>query len=426
MITCMDTAPQTAVEQPRWPMDPANLAPPERFFDGFGGPAPWQKPKRLTGKALTAEPRADQRRKRPVKAAEVEQHQVVNRPTGTKTERFRAAIPGKDQLPPLLHCRREAPQRPPSWRWYLAARLLYSKDQTSHRFSDMDVLEALRFQRWYAAAKSEQDYQVLLDNLPWIYQATEIWQGDDLLHSEIEARLLASEDFNSIAAKTGVRVEIVGAYERMFFNVLDRLNAPSWVTNYAIGKKIHHGLTSKHFTTLWKAYGYWGGPLVLDSLIYQSFGATRPTQASDTSKFFRDDIWSQLQQKVALAVRTMSLDDPRAAMGLLRVAIRMKEIEGRRKSRHDEHLAITANLDACLTRVTASLQGHVDTGVPAELREQFRQKFKSVIPQVSFGSSSDAATKTTPKQIPWVDAFWSGMDMTQFGPQVAQRLKRLL
>jgi hypothetical protein len=81
-----------------------------------------------------------------------------------------------------------------------------------------------------------------------------------------EARILAREDFQTIGRMCLLLPEAVEAFEQLFFCVLDRLEASTWVVCNVIGTKIHTGMTQHDLDILWRLVGYSYGPLMLDAV----------------------------------------------------------------------------------------------------------------------------------------------------------------
>jgi predicted anti-sigma-YlaC factor YlaD len=115
----------------------------------------------------------------------------------------------------------------------------------------------------------------------------------------------------------------------VFFNVLDRLGVIGYITHTVIGPKLHEGLTPSDIDVLWKFYGYHGGSLVLDRLIYGQNDTQQPTCAAEVGGFIRADISATVAQKACIAVRTMRLDDPKAVRTLFRIYHHLQESEKR-------------------------------------------------------------------------------------------------
>jgi hypothetical protein len=85
---------------------------------------------------------------------------------------------------------------------------------------------------------------------------------------EVEARLLAGESFDQVAAKCDSRAAIIEAYHSVFFDVQNRLGgAIDYIAVTVIGPRRLSGLNAADVDILLKLFGYGGGPLVLDGLV---------------------------------------------------------------------------------------------------------------------------------------------------------------
>jgi hypothetical protein len=80
----------------------------------------------------------------------------------------------------------------------------------------------------------------------------------------IEARVLAGQTPAEIAAMENLPIEVVEGYESLLFDVRNKLHAPSYIRNYAIG--LDPNTAQPHS---WPAFvrmaAHSGGPLVLDA-----------------------------------------------------------------------------------------------------------------------------------------------------------------
>ena len=133
---------------------------------------------------------------------------------------------------------------------------------------DEHIQEARDFQLLLADA-SEAGLEYMAEWMPGMFTAHSLYHGGpDPVRFEVDARILAKEPFDSIAKKCHLSVPAITAYEALFFNVLDRLEATSYIAHTVIGPKLHEGLTPSDIDVLWKFYGYHGGSLVLDRLNY--------------------------------------------------------------------------------------------------------------------------------------------------------------
>jgi hypothetical protein len=120
---------------------------------------------------------------------------------------------------------------------------------------------------------------------PEITAAHELYMSPHpaLLRKEIEARFLSKEPIESIARKTGYTAEQLQMYERLFYNVTDRLHNRSYITQHAIGENCHVGINQRDYEVLWKHTGFNLGPAALDTVIYKSFDAAPPSRMEEVA-----------------------------------------------------------------------------------------------------------------------------------------------
>lgn len=210
----------------------------------------------------------------------------------------------------ILVNRPDNKRRPVDWRWQRAcelvegARLVRGRDDEVVRF-------ACKFRRLMERCNDDNDRLAALDAYPAMYEAYSLYDAseDPTEHRwELEARILAKEAFDAISFKMGIDVEAINIYERMFFDVIDRLSSPSLITHTVIGKAVQAGLAEREYDCLWKLFGYWEGPLVLDALVYK-FNNTRHTEEHDELRSAMQDLSKDtVAVKTAIALLTMPVN----------------------------------------------------------------------------------------------------------------------
>src|SRR5262249_59847641 len=70
---------------------------------------------------------------------------------------------------------------------------------------------------------------------PDVHAARQLHEHGGRSALEVQCRLLARQTFDEIERATGVQAEGLRGYEGLYFNVTDRLDAPDWITEFAIG-----------------------------------------------------------------------------------------------------------------------------------------------------------------------------------------------
>jgi hypothetical protein len=122
----------------------------------------------------------------------------------------------------------ENPFRSVDWRWQLASTL---------RREGIPPRRRRRFDAWVRAAAKYQDRRDAPrgprhDPLAAVAEALRLRSGaDERLRHEIELRLLAGQRYDDVAARCSIPVAVVEAYERVFFNVVERLRSPDYIAS---------------------------------------------------------------------------------------------------------------------------------------------------------------------------------------------------
>src|SRR5262249_21743159 len=123
-------------------------------------------------------------------------------------------------------------------RWLRAGYLVEHRLDPSPE-DDRWVRQAITFLASQAACPDDDACHRLGERMPAVSQAYALRRLDPpLLRWAIEAYILSGESFDVIARKCALTTEAVEAYEALFFSVLDRLNADTWVMCVVIGSKI--------------------------------------------------------------------------------------------------------------------------------------------------------------------------------------------
>jgi hypothetical protein len=207
-------------------------------------------------------------------------------------------------------------QRAPDWCWQAAGRLaaIESFDRTIAEH-DPGLLAAVTYLRLLAHCNTAEHRLRLAELFPEIERAVEIHSASKYpLRWELESRVLASQDDEAISLTCGVDPAVIATYERLFFNVRDRLSATSWIMRHAIGE-----LTATNVGGIWRHYAFVGGPLVLESLIehYRSTGQRDYQYLLQANK--RNEACSQLHAAIdrAIYARLASPQEVQSAMKLV-------------------------------------------------------------------------------------------------------------
>jgi hypothetical protein len=217
------------------------------------------------------------------------------------------------------------------WRWQRAALAAEGTYPLSRRRDgDAWVARAARFIREQDSCNTELDTAELAERYPVIFWAHDIWftQGDsgNPVRSEVEARLLADDHVENIARRVATEVEIIEAYERLFFNVHERLADRGYLMHCVLGPAVHLGFQASEYDLIWKLFALLGGPLAVDLMIDQSVGHARPDRAGDLKYFVADVAKNDLRRVAMLALKTLRINNFNA-MEIIDKFLKLVELE---------------------------------------------------------------------------------------------------
>lgn len=219
------------------------------------------------------------------------------------------------------------PKRPVDWRWRRATQLAENPHLSfNRRYDDIWILRARDFLRDFNRSEDEIDRFQLAESQSGIFYAYDLYREDSSLRYELEARLLSQQSHPGIAHRCCLEYETVTIYERLFFNVEERIRNTGYILHCVIGEALHRGLSEREYDLLWKWYGYMYGPHMLDALIGQVGVPQRVTGPGDVDSAMRADGLSSMVRKQALAARLMPIN-PFTQVELLHVYAKFVEIE---------------------------------------------------------------------------------------------------
>lgn len=199
------------------------------------------------------------------------------------------------------------PLREPAWRY---ERVLYltPPQKARKRLSKQDDDYVRRFRRLLVANNhSDLNRAIIAD--PDMYCAWRIHDNrDHILRSYIDARLLARQDDLDIASRCSTSPGAIDCYEKMFFNVRDRLDSSDWVMNLIHGFHGNRGILSATESlsdtdrTL-RFFAYYGGIFILEALISQWYSLNIPVSFEQMDKFLDEQFARTLKFKSSVAAQ---------------------------------------------------------------------------------------------------------------------------
>jgi hypothetical protein len=220
----------------------------------------------------------------------------------------------------LLDCQPASPYCPVDWRWRRAEAIRLGLLPTPGLRPDPWVRQAIRFQDEHAG-KGDSPCPELARLDPAVFGAFQVRSSvEPRPRRELEARVLAKQTTCEIAARLDLTTDVVEAYERLYFDVRDRLGAVDYIMAVVIGHNLHDGFAADEIDKVLKVYAYGYGPNVLDALIeeLEVGGGTTPAVAGNC----------KLARSVRMAITARSIPvNQQTAPGLVRLNARLLELE---------------------------------------------------------------------------------------------------
>jgi hypothetical protein len=262
------------------------------------------------------------------------------------------------------------PFQPPDWRWRLAVDLA---EDTTGRFrpcADPAVKFAKRFWRLWLDCRSEADRRLLAARMPTVYQAFRLYSDPHgSSRSALEARILAGEAPETIAAKSAISVAMVRAYERLFYNVRGFLKNPDYILNRVLRPRLRDPSRDWDDDLVWKFFGYIGGPLVLDEIMGACSSGTRPVDVAGVAAFFTEDTQAALRRQLAIAARALRGADRKTAAALIQADGRRA---GRKGEDEDSPNILTKHIAALIDEIPWDVGEDAEKQLPPGLAEYDR------------------------------------------------------
>lgn len=251
------------------------------------------------------------------------------------------------------------PFRPTNWRWE-RARLYREKKLRNFKKQNEDIwtIDATKFQISLFKCKEDYDRWRMMELYPDIYSAYLIYRrGDDEdrhpMRYAIEARILAGQHYSEISGKLGISPRVIEYYEKLFFNVIEKLDFPDYIMTCVIGPSVQSGLSDRDFDLLWKLFGYLYGPAVLDTFITTTSRRFKPENLNEVDVTLSEDARSSIQRKVAIVARTFTIN-PFSQTELLNLYARLLELE-KESSGSKAHDVILQNVQIMLDKLPFSI-----------------------------------------------------------------------
>jgi len=147
------------------------------------------------------------------------------------------------------------------------------------------------------------------------------WYAHALYHSAdaetrslVEARILARESDEQIAARLGTLPEAIAVYEKLFYDVRDRLACRDWVETVLLkppaGRNYNSGATpaDEQRQRFLKSVGFNGGSLALDVMLSGFPPGPRPSTAAELPSWWQRATTTRLSATALAGLAKLDVD----------------------------------------------------------------------------------------------------------------------
>jgi len=262
---------------------------------------------------------------------------------------------------PALHIMASNPFRPADWMWQRAVEIVDRDGPRASRKRDglkgfKWINKAVSFLRAYQrASEDEAALARLATKRPHIFWAHTAWSSATNVQKHlIEAHLLARTDDFSIAFRCDMDPAVITAYEALFFNVKEKLEHRSYILNCVMGPAIHRGLSEREHDLLWKLYGYFLGPYIVDALESKFANPVWCGTPDAVGASVLDDAVSTLKLKAALAAKTVSVNQG-TQLALMEQFTKFVEVERNTDSAGKAQEQVLDHIHAMMTTLPFSI-----------------------------------------------------------------------
>lgn len=209
------------------------------------------------------------------------------------------------------------PFREPRWRCARVDEMMSSTPpaRPSRRTDDEYIVRYRNFRvKWRERPNDTQRLVIFADDPPMCYAHMVFHYHDHEWRWLLEAHLLTGESDERIAAEFGTLPETVHLYEKIFYNVRDRLRNEQWVLKQIIGElaarqvETRRGqMTTEQWQMLMKLFAYYGGRDALRAIV-AAFPHAPPQDLADVDHWLDKAFINGVRRNALVASRIVEVN----------------------------------------------------------------------------------------------------------------------
>lgn len=207
----------------------------------------------------------------------------------------------------------EDPLRSPAWRYERAVEMSQSPGtRYSAKHDDEMTRDLVKFlfhrKHVYATVPNARARDTFLfRKYPDFWSAFRIFDLDEneSMRALIEARLVSGQEYDEIAQMMSMRPSAVELYHDLFYMVRDRLSSLDYIASHVIGPVFQAGIEEYNWELMLKYFGYFGGPKLLQAVVYGFQNKTTITNDNDMLTFLDGKVSDNIRIQTLLATTVM-------------------------------------------------------------------------------------------------------------------------
>lgn len=205
------------------------------------------------------------------------------------------------------------PLRSPAWRYERATEMSQSPGtRFSSKHDDEMTRDLVKFlfyrKHVYATVQNTRQRDGLLfQKFPDYWSAFRIFDlaDNEPMRAIMEARLVSGQEYSEIATLMAVPPTAVELYHDLFYMVRDRLTSLDYIASHVIGPVFQAGIEEYNWELMLKYFGYFGGPKLLQAVVYGFQNPMMITNDNDMLTFLDGKVSDNIRIQTLLATTVM-------------------------------------------------------------------------------------------------------------------------
>lgn len=206
---------------------------------------------------------------------------------------------------------RDTPFRSPQWRAERAGFLVANRQQPAN----YDDTYVRTYRKLLLLQRDNTGMGPYLE-LPHAYVAASINNFPDTEWRDIlQAKLLTEESDKAIGKWLGMDPKAVDFFEKVFFNVRDRMHNRGWIIKIILGnpeeresKRKNGQLTNAQRGLIYRLFAYYGGPEALEAAMSGLIPASLPSAKKDLEKWYDKALEQIIHTRATAAARVFEVN----------------------------------------------------------------------------------------------------------------------